>query len=103
GESAVDHIVEVRGDKPFASIEDFCLRIDPRQVNRRVLESLIYAGAFDCFDMDRAQLAAGLDRVLGYAQRAQENKLSGQSDIFGSTLTSGPEKISLPPFSPWLP
>ncbi|MBY5796967.1 DNA polymerase III subunit alpha [Rhizobium leguminosarum] len=103
GESAVDHIVEVRGDQPFASIEDFCLRIDPRQVNRRVLESLIYAGAFDCFDMDRAQLAAGLDRVLGYAQRAQENKLSGQSDIFGSTLTSGPEKISLPPFSPWLP
>jgi DNA polymerase-3 subunit alpha len=61
------------------------------------------AGAFDCFDMDRAQLAAGLDRILGYAQRAQENKLSGQSDIFGSTLTSGPEKISLPPFSPWLP
>lgn len=53
--------------------------------------------------MDRAQLAAGLDRILGYAQRAQENKLSGQSDIFGSTLTSGPEKISLPPFSPWLP
>jgi DNA polymerase-3 subunit alpha len=103
GESAVDHIVGVRGDKPFASIEDFCLRIDPRQVNRRVLESLIYAGAFDCFDMDRAQLAAGLDRILGYAQRAQENKLSGQSDIFGSTLTSGPEKISLPPFSPWLP
>lgn len=71
GRSAVDHIVGVRGDKPFASIEDFCLRIDPRQVNRRVLESLIYAGAFDCFDMDRAQLAAGLDRILGYAQRAR--------------------------------
>ncbi len=34
---------------PSPSIEDFCLRIDPRQVNRRVLESLIYAGAFDCF------------------------------------------------------
>jgi DNA polymerase-3 subunit alpha len=102
GENAVDHIVEVRGDKPFASIEDFCLRIDPRQVNRRVLESLIYAGAFDCFGQDRAQLAAGLDRILGYAQRAQENKLSGQSDIFGGALSSGPEKIALPPFSPWL-
>jgi DNA polymerase-3 subunit alpha len=102
GESAVDHIVEMRGDKPFASIEDFCLRIDPRQVNRRVLESLIYAGAFDCFNLDRAQLSAGLDRVLGYAQRAQENKLSGQSDIFGGALSSGPEKIALPPFSPWL-
>jgi DNA polymerase-3 subunit alpha len=102
GENAVEHIVAVRGDKPFVSIEDFCLRIDPRQVNRRVLESLIYAGAFDCFNLDRAQLSAGLDRVLGYAQRAQENKLSGQSDIFGGALSSGPEKIALPPYSPWL-
>lgn len=102
GESAVDHIVEVRGGTPFASLEDFCLRIDPRQVNRRVLESLIFAGAFDCFGLDRAQLAGGLDRIMGYAQRAQENKLSGQSDIFGSALSSEPEKISLPPFSPWL-
>ncbi|MFK0330570.1 DNA polymerase III subunit alpha [Rhizobium sp. NPDC090275] len=103
GESAVDHIVEVRGDTPFASLEDFCLRIDPKQVNRRVLESLIFAGAFDCFDLDRAQLSGGIDRIMGYAQRAQENKLSGQSDIFGGVLSSGPEKISMPPFSPWLP
>ncbi len=92
GESAVDHIVEVRGDTPFASLEDFCLRIDPRQVNRRVLESLIFAGAFDCFGLDRAQLAGGLDRIMGYAQRAQENKLSGQSDIFGSALRQAQRK-----------
>jgi DNA polymerase-3 subunit alpha len=103
GESAVDHIVEVRGDEPFASIEDFCLRIDPRQVNRRVLESLIFAGAFDCFGLDRAQIGGGLDRLLGYAQLAQENKRSGQSDMFGSGGASGPEKISFPPFAPWLP
>ncbi|MEF0939129.1 DNA polymerase III subunit alpha [Rhizobium sp. BR 362] len=101
GESAVDHIVEVRGDQPFAGIEDFCLRIDPKQINRRVLESLICAGAFDCFDIDRAQLIGGLDRVMGYAQVAQENKRSGQSDMFGSAA-SGPEKISFPPFTPWL-
>lgn len=102
GESAVDHIVEVRGDRPFASIEDFCLRIDPKQINRRVLESLIYAGAFDCFGIDRAQFSAGLDRIMGYAQRAQENRTSGQSDMFGSGSSSGPERISLPPFTPWL-
>jgi DNA polymerase-3 subunit alpha len=102
GESAVDHIVEVRGDAPFASIEDFCLRIDPKQVNRRVLESLLFAGAFDCFGLDRAQVLAGLDRVIGYAQLAQENKRSGQSDMFGSGSGSGPERISFPPFTPWL-
>ncbi|MGO4437521.1 DNA polymerase III subunit alpha [Rhizobium sp. RAF56] len=102
GESAVEHIVEVRGDRPFASLEDFCLRVDPKQVNRRVLESLIFAGAFDCFGTDRAQLIGGLDRIMGYAQLAQENKRSGQSDMFGSGSGSGPERISLPPFTPWL-
>ncbi len=59
GESAVEHIIAVRGDTPFASLEDFCLRIDPRQVNRRVLESLIYAGGFDCFGLDRAATVGG--------------------------------------------
>ncbi len=39
GEGTVDHIVEVRGDKTFDSIEDFCLRIDPKQINRRVFEA----------------------------------------------------------------
>jgi DNA polymerase-3 subunit alpha len=101
GESAVDHIVEVRGDQPFAGIEDFCLRIDPKQINRRVLESLICAGAFDCFEIDRAQLIAGLDRIMGYAQVAQENKRSGQHDMFGSAA-SGPEKIVFPSYTPWL-
>ncbi len=103
GESAVDHIVQVRGDKPFASIEDFCLRIDPKQINRRVFESLICAGAFDCFGLDRAVLIAGLDRIIGYAQRAQENKVSGQSDMFGSGAATGPERITFPQTTPWLP
>ncbi|MBW8322796.1 MAG: DNA polymerase III subunit alpha, partial [Rhizobium sp.] len=45
----------------------------------------------------------GLDRILGYAQRAQENAVSGQSDMFGSGAASGPERISFPDFSAWLP
>jgi DNA polymerase-3 subunit alpha len=103
GESAVDHITEVRGDVPFASIEDFCLRIDPKQVNRRVMESLISAGAFDCFGRDRAELSAGLDRIIGYAQRAQGEKVSGQHDMFGSSSASGPETLIFPSFTPWMP
>lgn len=101
GESAVEHIVAVRGDTPFAGIEDFCLRIDPKQVNRRVLESLIYAGAFDCFGKDRAEMVTGLDRIIGYAQRAAEGKTSGQHDMFGSSSAAGPEKLMLPAFDPW--
>ena len=102
GEAAVQHIVDVRGEKPFESLEDFCLRIDPKLVNRRVFESLIVAGAFDGFGYDRAAMIAGLDRLLGYAQRAQENKTSGQSDMFGAGAATGPEVITLPAHTPWL-
>ena len=103
GDAAVEHIVSVRGDTPFASLEDFCLRIDPRQVNRRVLESLITAGALDCFGFDRANLLAGLDRILGFAQRAQENRVSGQSDMFGAAGGGAvAETIVLPACEPWL-
>ncbi|MET0173871.1 MAG: DNA polymerase III subunit alpha [Agrobacterium vaccinii] len=102
GEGAVDHIVDVRGDTPFTSLEDFCLRIDPKQINRRVLESLVNAGAFDCFGKDRAELIGGLDRIIGYAQLAQGRRLSGQHDMFGSGSASGPEKLVLPAYQPWL-
>jgi DNA polymerase-3 subunit alpha len=103
GESAVDHITEVRGDRPFKSLEDFCLRVDPKQVNRRVLESLISAGAFDCFGIDRAELIGGLDRIVGYAQTAHQEKASGQMGFFGASSSTGPEKLILPPFNPWTP
>ncbi|HSX73781.1 MAG TPA: DNA polymerase III subunit alpha, partial [Shinella sp.] len=102
GAAAVQHIVDVRGAAPFKSLEDFCVRIDPKFVNRRVFESLIVAGAFDCFGHDRAAMIAGLDRLLGAAQRAQENKTSGQGDIFGMGAATGPEVITLPAYTPWL-
>ncbi|WP_377288350.1 DNA polymerase III subunit alpha [Rhizobium sp. SG2393] len=102
GEAAVEHIVAVRGDTPFDSIEDFCLRIDPKLLNRRVFESLICAGAFDCFGRDRAELVGGLDRILGYAQRLQGNKVSGQSDMFGAGSATGPERISFSAYTAWL-
>ncbi|MCY6380476.1 DNA polymerase III subunit alpha [Hoeflea prorocentri] len=103
GEAAVDHIVEVRGDKPFESIEDFFLRVDPKLINRRVLEHLICAGAFDCFGRDRAELVGGTDRLLGFSQRAMENRISGQSDMFGSGAATGPETIQFNSVTPWVP
>jgi DNA polymerase-3 subunit alpha len=101
GEAAVEHIVASRGDKPFASLEDFCLRTDPKMINRRVWESLICAGAFDSFGVDRAMLVNGLDRLLAYSQRAVADKVSGQGDIFGGA-SSGPEKIIFQPIASWL-
>lgn len=101
GEAAVDHIVKKRGATPYASLEDFCERIDPRVVNRRVFESLINAGAFDCFGRERPALIAGLDRIIGHAQRTQEDSVSGQADIFGGMAASA-QTIQLPAAAPWL-
>ena len=98
GEAAVEHIVAVRGDRLFDSLEDFARRIDPKLVNRRVLESLICAGAFDCFGKDRAALLAGLDRIIGLAQRSQDDKTSGQADIFGNA--GDLPQIVLPDYTP---
>lgn len=101
GEAAVEHIVEKRKEKPFESLEDFCARVDPRIVGKRVLESLICAGALDCFGHDRAALFAGVDRLMGMAARAAEDAAMGQGDIFGTALE--PQKLHLPAVDPWLP
>ncbi|WP_421859026.1 DNA polymerase III subunit alpha [Oricola sp.] len=101
GEAAVDHIVERRGDTPFAGLEDFANRIDTRIVNRRTLEGLISAGALDCFGHDRAALVAGLDRIMGLSQRTVEAAESGQGDIFGALSAAEPEKLVLPVTDPW--
>lgn len=103
GEAAVDHIVAVRGAQPFANIEDFFLRVDSKLINRRVIEHLICAGAFDCFGRERAELVAGIDRLLGLAQRATEDRVSGQADIFGSDAATGPEVVQFPKVTPWVP
>ncbi|WP_309084573.1 DNA polymerase III subunit alpha [Chelativorans sp.] len=102
GDAAVEHIVAKRREKPFASLEDFCARVDPKIVGKRVLESLICAGAFDCFGHDRAALFAGVDRLMGMAARASEDAAMGQGDIFGAAALE-PQKLYLPAVDPWLP
>ncbi len=103
GDAAVEHIVEKRREKPFSSLEEFCGRVDPRIVGKRVFESLVQAGALDCFGRERAALFAGVELMMGLAQRAAENALSGQSDIFGAALAGEPERLRLPDTAPWLP
>jgi len=102
GDAAVEHIVEKRKEKQFESLEDFCARVDPKIVGKRVLESLICAGALDCFGHDRAVLFAGVDRLMGMAARAAEDAAMGQADIFGSAAIE-PQKLHLPAVDPWLP
>ncbi|ODT31481.1 MAG: DNA polymerase III subunit alpha [Kaistia sp. SCN 65-12] len=102
GDAAVEHIVEKRKDGPFKSLADFCERVDPKIVGKRVFESLIMAGALDCFGHDRAAMLAGVERMMGLAALAQQNAASGQTDIFGASLGSQSQALHLPATEPWL-
>ncbi len=102
GDAAVEHIVEKRREKQFENLEDFCRRVDPQIVGKRVFESLICAGAFDCFGHDRAAMMAGLERLMGLAARAHEDAAMGQGDIFGMGGAPAPS-LHLPSAEPWLP
>ena len=83
GEAAMESILATRKqDGPFKSLEDFCARVDLRLVNRRVLESLIKAGAFDSLGVPRAHLMAGVDTALETGQRQQREKAEGQASFF---------------------
>ncbi len=83
GEAAMESILATRKqDGPFKSLEDFCARVDLRLVNRRVLESLIKAGAFDSLGLPRAHLMAGVDTALETGQRQQREKAEGQASFF---------------------
>src|SRR5262249_31834342 len=100
GRAAIEAIVAVR-DRPFADFGDFAHRINARAVNKRVLESLVAAGACDELVGDRARAMAAIDIVLAPAQRAQVTAASGQAELFGGLGTAEPIKI--PDVPGWLP
>src|SRR6476660_6606578 len=84
GRQAVEAIVAARGERLFSSLADFAGRVDPHAVNKRVLESLAAAGAFDALEGNRARVFATVDTMLATAQRAHEDVAVGQSELFGS-------------------
>jgi DNA polymerase III subunit alpha len=84
GEKAMESLVEERERVgPFESLEDFAARIDPRLLNRRQLESLAGAGAFDGINPERAAVFAGAETILAHAASAQEQRETGQAGLFG--------------------
>jgi DNA polymerase-3 subunit alpha len=91
GEAAMESILRTRAeDGPFRSLEDFCARVDLRLVNRRVIESLIKAGAFDGLGLTRAHLLAHADAALEAGQRAQRDRAEGQGSFFEDLLPQAP-------------
>ncbi len=99
GESAVAPIISARETGgPFSTIEDLCRRVDLRAVSRRVLDSLVKAGAFDRFGT-RKGLLEGLDRLIGLAQHHQRLKDTGQAtmfDLWGESVPTPAPGVDLP-------
>jgi DNA polymerase-3 subunit alpha len=99
GQASVNAIIEARKEGAFTSFYDFTERLEQGAVNRRVLESLVCAGAFDSLKNLgtstlhewRARLNGAIDLALGRANRAQRNKAQGQNDLFA---TVGTERIT---------
>jgi DNA polymerase III subunit alpha len=101
GRQAVESIIAARADRPFRDLSDFASRINPRAINKRVLESLAAAGAFDAFEPDRTRAFAAVDSMLAVAQRRFEDASLGQNELFGGGAISEP--LAIPATQPWLP
>jgi DNA polymerase III subunit alpha len=90
GLAAIESIVAARSSGGlFNSVFDLCERIDLRSVNKRVLESLVYAGALDCLGGHRAQLLAALETAMSVGQKTQRDRTTGQTSLLMILETQG--------------
>ncbi|HEX9828834.1 MAG TPA: DNA polymerase III subunit alpha, partial [Bacteroidota bacterium] len=102
GVSAVEQVVISRTQKGrFADIFDFCARVDLRLVNKKTIEGLIQAGAFDSLHGNRAQLFSIVENAIKYGQGAQEQLQRGQNSLFEAGGSKIQVKPMLPQVAPW--
>ncbi len=89
GEGPIENILATReADQPFTDLFDFCARTDPRRVNRKAIEALIRAGAFDSLGVERWVLMASMEDALKAAEQSASNRDSGIADMFGEVVPS---------------
>lgn len=101
GERAMELLVEERArGGSFKSLDDFANRVDPKLLNRRQMESLAGAGAFDTIEPERAGVFAVAETMLAIAARAEDQRTSGQGGLFGSS-EAATGTIKLPQNAPW--
>jgi DNA polymerase-3 subunit alpha len=84
---------------PFKDLYDLIERVDPHQINRKQLENLTNAGAFDSLNKNRAQVLASIDLLLQHGRSIAEEKASGQANLFGSQGKDS--RPALPKVKPW--
>jgi len=99
GESAINAIVEARKSGPVADLYDLCRRVDKRVVNRRAVEALVRAGAFDALESNRASLLASAGRAVEAAE--QRERQAAQVSLFGEADEASAGRSDLIPARPW--
>jgi DNA polymerase-3 subunit alpha len=109
GEKAVETLVEERLTKgAFSSIYDFARRVNPRTLNKKVWENLVYSGAFDAFENNRAKffvktdgLNTAIDRLAKYTNDFQNQQSSTQNSLFGGTVDAHIAEPTIPECEEW--
>ncbi len=104
GSTAICIEEERKKNGPYKDLFDFCERVNPQECNRSAIETLIKAGAMDCFGAKRSQLMAVLDRALQAGASIQADKKSGQTSLFGAFEDDVAEQsasIPLPDVDEW--
>jgi DNA polymerase-3 subunit alpha len=102
GQSAVEAICKTRAEiGRFQSLHEFCEKVDLGAVNRRMIESLIRAGAMDSMEGTRSQKFAAVEGAMEGGQRAQRDLASGQEGLFGAIMAEEPHSAALPNVPEW--
>lgn len=100
GMSAVDGLVKERAGGSFRNIADFARRMDPQALNKRMIENLARAGAFDALERNRRKVCEGADVIMRQAQAAAEARESKQESLFGGGAVAEPP-LPLPQVADW--
>ena len=102
GQSAVDAIIRARQEVGrFTTLHQFCEKVDLGAVNRRMIESLIRAGAMDSLEGGRSQKFAAVEGAMEGGQRAWRDRESGQVGLFGDLIAEEPHDARLPNVPEW--
>ncbi|HEY8124222.1 MAG TPA: DNA polymerase III subunit alpha [Methylocystis sp.] len=98
GEAQAESLVRSRGARRFASLADVGKRLNPREVNKKTLESLAACGGFDEIEPNRARAFAAIEPMLAAANRHAEDRKAGQNALFGE---AEPADLAVPKTPPW--
>jgi DNA polymerase-3 subunit alpha len=102
GQQAIEAIVRAREEGgPFKSLYDFCCRVDRTRINKRTVEALIKAGAFDSLQLNRASLVASIDRAFDFASTTEANANQGGLFDMGDSHAASTQEPELVDAMPW--